>query len=361
MTNRNGTNQRADRQAALRAFEESLAQAVDTSDVTQALTQVILDTIGASGIVFYPLYRGAVPDSDVVLHSALIDKETAARLALSAFTTAEQELRFVDDYLRGTERTRDIMQHYGRENMTRSRIYEEFLVPCKIDHAIAAFLGSERATAVGYLLLTRSKKESPFTVQDVDQVEIIRQAAEQTLCRILDKQGDSSTSSQILGVLTAGMPQASALLDGNGALVWANRAAEQKLGEQVWHVSGHFLMFSSSPVVDRWRDAVRETVSLRESPFRVDPHLTVSRIDRPNKSPLYLVVDTDVSAETESEWKSLSAREREIAKLAAQGFAPINIGVLLSISPGTVRNHLKSIYKKLRITSRVELALKMIP
>lgn len=344
---------------ALRRYQQQLAEGNTLADVQTALCDVIQAAVGASGIMFFPLYRGASPDTDVVLHSALIDHETAARTAVTVFPKVERELGFISSFLRDKVRTRNVMQHYGREYLEKTWFYNEILVPCKTEQVVSAFMGSERPSALGYLCLTRSRTEPSFTDRDLQQTEIIRRSAEETLRRILGTNGQSSTSSQILNVLAAGLPHASAVLDPDGRLVWANQAAEQKLGEKVWHVSGHFLLFSKSQEVERWREAVREARALDVNPFKADRHITVNRIDRPGNPPQYLVVDTEVEVTELSALKMLSAREREIAKLAAQGFAPLNIGVLLSISTGTVRNHLKSIYKKLNVTSRVELAIRM--
>jgi DNA-binding NarL/FixJ family response regulator len=52
----------------------------------------------------------------------------------------------------------------------------------------------------------------------------------------------------------------------------------------------------------------------------------------------------------------LTAREKEIITLAAQGTANSAIAVALGLSPRTVENHLARIYKKLGITSRTQLA-----
>ena len=54
---------------------------------------------------------------------------------------------------------------------------------------------------------------------------------------------------------------------------------------------------------------------------------------------------------------SLSRREQEIAALVAQGFGTRKLAEHLHISDKTVRNHLSSIYEKLGLSDRVELAL----
>ncbi len=52
----------------------------------------------------------------------------------------------------------------------------------------------------------------------------------------------------------------------------------------------------------------------------------------------------------------LTAREQQIATLAAQGFANVNVAARLGIAETTVAVHLRRIYAKLGVHSRVELA-----
>lgn len=55
-------------------------------------------------------------------------------------------------------------------------------------------------------------------------------------------------------------------------------------------------------------------------------------------------------------WESLSNRERQVAELVLQGLRYKDVAASLDISNHTVRNHLRNVFAKLRITSRVELA-----
>jgi len=58
--------------------------------------------------------------------------------------------------------------------------------------------------------------------------------------------------------------------------------------------------------------------------------------------------------------ESLSAREIEVLRLAAQGFTNKAIGVQLGISDRTVQGHLTNIYGKLDVASRTEAVTKAI-
>ena len=58
----------------------------------------------------------------------------------------------------------------------------------------------------------------------------------------------------------------------------------------------------------------------------------------------------------ENEWEeTLSKREREIAELAARGLRNGEIAEMLHISEGTVKNHLKIVFRKLNIDRRSSL------
>jgi len=61
-----------------------------------------------------------------------------------------------------------------------------------------------------------------------------------------------------------------------------------------------------------------------------------------------------ISADTEYSGETLTAREREVLQLIAQGLANKQIAIALGISEHTVKFHLSSVYSKLGVTSRTE-------
>lgn len=55
-------------------------------------------------------------------------------------------------------------------------------------------------------------------------------------------------------------------------------------------------------------------------------------------------------------WALLTGRERDVARLIAEGLSDREIAARLVLSPYTVRQHAKRIYRKLGVSSRVQLA-----
>ena len=53
---------------------------------------------------------------------------------------------------------------------------------------------------------------------------------------------------------------------------------------------------------------------------------------------------------------TLTAQEAQIARLAAEGLSNPEIGARLFISPRTVEHHLRSVFAKLGLSARAELA-----
>jgi DNA-binding CsgD family transcriptional regulator len=62
------------------------------------------------------------------------------------------------------------------------------------------------------------------------------------------------------------------------------------------------------------------------------------------------------SARPETGWDSLTDTEHSVAALVAQGLTNKQVGAQMFISPHTVKFHLRQVFRKLDIGSRVELA-----
>jgi DNA-binding CsgD family transcriptional regulator len=59
------------------------------------------------------------------------------------------------------------------------------------------------------------------------------------------------------------------------------------------------------------------------------------------------------------QWETLSPRERDVAALACLGYTNKEIGRKLSISPETVKTHLRNVLIKFNLRTRSELKLSL--
>jgi DNA-binding NarL/FixJ family response regulator len=56
----------------------------------------------------------------------------------------------------------------------------------------------------------------------------------------------------------------------------------------------------------------------------------------------------------------LTPREQQIAELVCQGFRTGNIASRLSIRPGTVKTHVRNIYRKVRVKNKINMLLRFV-
>ena len=68
------------------------------------------------------------------------------------------------------------------------------------------------------------------------------------------------------------------------------------------------------------------------------------------------IPDAPVQSPQNAAWNSLTPREREVAVLVAKGNSNQETARAMKISPRTVDSYLRSVYRKLQLRSRTELA-----
>ena len=74
-----------------------------------------------------------------------------------------------------------------------------------------------------------------------------------------------------------------------------------------------------------------------------------------------LVVDlSPVGSEGKLPYEPLTERELQVASLIMDGYLTKQVALALHIAVGTVRNHIKNIYQKLGVHSRVQLITKLL-
>jgi DNA-binding CsgD family transcriptional regulator len=126
------------------------------------------------------------------------------------------------------------------------------------------------------------------------------------------------------------------LLEAHGRVEFASSAARELL-ERYFGVSGAQL---PAPVASWLRERLRGATS---EPLRVDVGDRYLSVEP---------VDGALLLEEQRRLPRLTAREREILDLVAEGRTNAEIAERLWVSPGTVRRHLENIYAKLGVHTR---------
>jgi PAS domain S-box-containing protein len=183
----------------------------------------------------------------------------------------------------------------------------------------------------------------------------------------------------------AGLAVGLVLTDRSGKVVWINRTAEKLLGTTVDECYGRAArrIFKSPQLSAFWQDAVQTKenahaeVTVR-SPREMDLKLNATRcLDAQGHETGRALLVCDVTQERAVQVKlsqavvtrllalttghmppepvaDLTQRELRILRLVGQGLGNIAIARKSSISPSTVRSHLKNLYRKLNLGSRAE-------
>jgi DNA-binding NarL/FixJ family response regulator len=125
--------------------------------------------------------------------------------------------------------------------------------------------------------------------------------------------------------------------------------------------SGVVLKYSETAVL------IESIRNVYEGGTWLDPEITAKLIRQltsgepaPQSIPTEPVEPPIRSGRPRDKGSALSPREREVAKLVAQGFKNKDIAEKVFISEQTVKNHLHNIFDKLRVADRLELALYVI-
>lgn len=80
----------------------------------------------------------------------------------------------------------------------------------------------------------------------------------------------------------------------------------------------------------------------------------------PRPSHLRGMDDVPTRADEVTGWKSLTASQSAVVELVCEGLTNPQIGERLSLSPRTVQRHLHTVFRKVGVATRTELAVKAV-
>ena len=342
---------------------EALARAESTAEVCAIICGRVLELMPLSGlnVMSFGAANGEAPHS--ALYQRGVDvEEVRGRLAPGL------QLLLADPKLpplfAQPERMLRVEQALGWEYWLHSVTYQEYFRQMTSARQLVVGLTDAAGTPTGFIAASRAEnEEAPFAVS----------------------QDWSQPIDDILAAITAALPIPALLLAENGRVLWMNREAEVRFGAVGFSVRGaRFYATPGGLLAELVAVALREV--RRPGALLGAPHgepsprwlvrgetLMVRRVAlRGAASSVLVCLHASVPRHSEVHTSSapastasllgfegLSARETEVAALAAEGFSVVAIAHRLGIAESTVSSHLKRVYRKLGVCSRVELVARL--
>ncbi len=344
----------------LKDFQHDAEECKNINEFKSLLHETVQKTIGASGIVVVPFYKNNEHSKpEIIVCSEVFSSEETATQIVSALPLIDKELGPVTDILSRKVRTYCLDHYFGVQYLEKTKTYNKLCRPFQAEQLITGIMGSLEHP-LGIVCLTRSAKEPCFSEQNIVFAEKVRGLTERALFNIINLNHSKSLQWSIVKDMAAMLPVKSAVLNAEGCFIWFNKTAKQELDKHIWGIANCYYLCSENKTIASWRDTVFQMKSENLDYLKTSNGLSAIRFASDNNTALYLIMDEPVWNKTDIKItsKELSPREKQIAQMASEGYTPINIAAIHNISVGTVRNHLKSIYRKLNISSKMELVLR---
>jgi DNA-binding CsgD family transcriptional regulator len=115
-----------------------------------------------------------------------------------------------------------------------------------------------------------------------------------------------------------------------------------------------------SPLVAQFRDADASSIAQQLGPAEIMAARRQGARLSASAAAAYAARSRGRRGRPRSGWESLTLTERDVVALTAAGLSNRDIAVQMLISEGTVRTHLRSVFAKIGVRSRVELAAEAV-
>lgn len=354
----------------MNGFRRRLRSAPSIPALGRLALEELRRSVPLTAFTFFPL-RPGLQDTSAVLQWS---RSTSTDVLLSRFLRVApglpQELLPLLD-LSGPVRTHDLARLSPPGALERTRFYTDFARPCRIGRQLLGFC-VDNGRFIGFLCVARSARARPFTEREVARVEAVRAEVERALLRLHRAPGPLNGPTGLLAALEQGLPLSCALFDVHGALLWASRAATAWLEVEAVRLGLARIVWDGTPRFSAWRRAALAALAATADPpgpravYAGSQPATVRCLELTTGDRLALVIDEHAQ---ETRWSQdraaelrrhgLTAREADVAELAARGYSVLNLSSRLGVAECTVRSHLKQIYRKLGVSSRAELAARL--
>jgi DNA-binding CsgD family transcriptional regulator len=362
----------------MRAWEKDLARRLSSAttwhDACDVYSLALREHMGVSGVNVVPLSAPWLAIDDLYMNSDEIDPSFVKQRFLAGVEFIEQEILPFDQVLMAGGVVIDCSSDDFLREADKTAAMNEFWKPCRIDRPAVRPLAMG-ARPFGYVGLARTRKQGAYSADELRGINTASAAFEACLATsaVLPWPG-LAVADGVSTVLAAAIPIVCALFDQAGRLRWMSDEAQVRLEIEAARVGSTRIVSASSPLFDCLRRAALEALNdpgeafNTSAPYRCLPtgEIVVVRLvqDQGTKLAMAALAGAPVleaahakAVPTQTGIPGLTPREADVAFLAASGYACLNIAADLGISEHTVRTHLKRIYRKLGVSSRVSLAL----
>lgn len=362
-------------EGVLTAHEE-LSQAESSSAVCEVLLRRILELMPVSGVHVMPFGATGEEPPRSALYQRGGDLEAARRRLPRALQLllAEPKLPALFS-LPG--RLLRVEEALGWDSWLKSPVYQDHFRHLASARQLVVGLVDAAGAPRGFMAVCRAEQELPFDAREEGLVLACREEAERALAPFAVAPDWSKPLDEIVEALAVALPVAAVLVGERGRVLWMNREAELRLGAVGLSVGpGRFYASVGAALADVIALGLRELArpgallanECRPAWLAEGETVVARRVAQPG-APLSALVclstpgfghSLDCEAAKPRPVPDLTTREGEIAALAAEGFSVVTIAHRLGIAESTVSSHLKRVYKKLGVCSRVELAARLI-
>ncbi len=186
---------------------------------------------------------------------------------------------------------------------------------------------------------------APLPILIVQEMEIVY--ANQAFLDVANKYGYELTSESVLGLSPMqfiASDEREASQDNIARLLGDEKKVHRNMSRKIVDAQGgqHTVLISTSLILWRERPALVASFVILGLDF---PSGDYAAVGGKRQS-----LDQRTNA-----LRRLTSREQQVAHLVASGYSTDNIAALLGVEESTVRSHIKSIFKKTKTRSRIEL------
>ena len=243
----------------------------------------------------------------------------------------------------------------GEQHVWNTEVFHEFWEPYHVARQVMALMGPNDSP-IGFICATRKKARDAFLPKEMAFIDSVRLLLESTYLRIHGR--NLACLPGTLQMLEAEVSAPCAVFDGEGSLVWMSNAAREELGVRAFSLAGVRIPVETSPQLEEWRAVALEAAAMGGHPTAPQGGLKPRTLSLGQGGQLVLVRGRSTSMQVRAlRARGLTAREAEVALLVSRGLTTDGIALELGIRIDTVRTHLKNLFRTLRVTSRLELAL----